>query len=327
MVNDLIPNEYNAIVYQRHAGRALSKDEFFKDIIARVKKEIARFNMFKSKDNILVAVSGGKDSYVLLDVLLRIHEPHNLATVTVDEGIRGYSRNEQIAWVKELSNIHGFETYIISMKDYIGYSLSELVELADRKGLKISPCTYCGIIRRRAMNQLARELGFKRVVTAHTLDDEAQTALMNILRGDLLRLVQSHPKGPLLSRLFVRRVKPLRKIYEIEVTTYAYLKGFGFQETECPFITSRPTLRARLRKYLYAIESKNSGVLLRFLESVDELVKHLIPEYASLPELPRCPRCGEPMAYGREYCKLCELLEKLGIGTVPNLKQALKYDN
>ena len=63
------------------------------------------------------------------------------------------------------------------------------------------------------------------------------------------------------------------------------------------------------------------GSLLRFLERVDELVYHLIPKYKSLPELPRCIRCGEPTAYNRKYCKLCELLTELGINEIPVLKR------
>ena len=310
-----------AVVFQRHTGRALCRECFINDVVSRVRNEVNRFSMFGAKDNVLVGVSGGKDSYVLVDVLFKIHDPGRMGFVLIEEGIPDYGRLEQAGWVKELAKDSGVDLYVISFKEYVGYSLKELVDLSRRRGLKVSPCTYCGITRRRIMNQLARELGFRRVLTAHTLDDEAQTVLMNILRGDLLRLVQGHPAGPLLSPLFVRRVKPLRKVYEVEVATYAYLKGFVFQERECPYIQEMPSLRAQLRKYLYRLEMEAPGSLLRFLERVDELVHGLIPKYSSLPELPRCVRCGEPTAYGRKYCKLCELLMELGINKVPGLRE------
>lgn len=308
-----------AVVLQRHTGRALCKECFIEDVIARVRNEVSKYKMFTERDSLLLALSGGKDGFVLLDVLLKIHDPRHLGIITVVEGIRGYDRREQVSWVRDIAREYGIEHYMIPIKDYVGHDLSELVTLAEEKGVRVSPCTFCGIIRRRVMNSLARELGYDRVVTGHTLDDEAQTALMNILRGDVLRLVQSHPAGPVLSRRFVRRVKPLRKIYEVEIAAYSYLKGFKFQELECPYITQMPTLRAWLRQHLYKLEWRSPGSLLRFLTIVDDLVKKLIPEYSSLPELPRCVRCGEPTAYGRKYCKLCELLLALGVEEVPRL--------
>ncbi len=289
------------------------------DVRYRVLSEVRKYRMFGSEDSVLIGVSGGKDSYVLLDVMLSFHSPSKLGAVTVVEGIPNYDRREHVGWVKALSKEYGFDHFIVSFKDYVGHGLGELVELSRAVGLSISPCTYCGMLRRRIMNDLARELGFGKVAIAHTLDDEVQTALLNILRGDLLRLVQTHPAGPSLSSLFVKRIKPLRKIYEVEVAIYAYLKGFNFQEKECPYITSYPTLRAWLRKKLYALERREPGTMLRFLELIDALVKELIPEYQELPELPRCVRCGQPTAYGRNICKLCELLEKIGVDTVPSL--------
>ena len=308
-----------AVVFQRHTGRALCRECFINDITSRVREEVSRFKMFGLKDDVLVGVSGGKDSYVLVDVMLKIHEPSKMAFLIIEEGIPEYGRLAQAGWARKLAKGLGIDLYVVKFKDYVGYTLKELVDLSRERDLKVSPCTYCGIIRRRVMNQLARELGFKKVLTAHTLDDEAQTALMNILRGDLLRLVEGHPAGPLLSPLFVRRVKPLRKVYEVEVATYAYLTGFKFQDRECPFIQEMPSLRAQLRKHLYKLEAEVPGSLLRFLKRVDKLVYNLIPQYSTLPELPRCVRCGEPTAYGRKYCKICELLMKLGIDKVPGL--------
>lgn len=308
-----------AVIFQRHTGRALCRKCFMNDIVSRVKNEVERFRMFGPRDNVLLGVSGGKDSYVLVDVMLKIHDPLKMGFVVVEEGIPKYGRLEQAGWVRRLAEELGIDLYVMSFKEYLGYTLGELVDISRGKGLRISPCTYCGITRRRIMNQLARELGFKRVLTAHTLDDEAQTALMNILRGDTLRLVQGHPAGPLLSPLFVRRVKPLRKVYEVEIAAYAYLKGFKFQERECPYIKEMPSFRAQLRRHLYRLEMEAPGSLLRFLEGVDELVYNLIPQYSSLPELPRCERCGEPTAYGRKLCKLCELLLELGIDRIPEL--------
>lgn len=303
----------DAVVVQRHTGRAFCRECFLRDVVARVKNEIEKFSMFSSNDRLMVAASGGKDSYVLLDVILRLHDPSRVGVVTIVEGIEGYNRAEDVEKVRRLANASGVEVLVLSLKDYVGHTLTELVDLGVRRGVNVSPCTFCGILRRKAVNEVARELGFSRVLTAHNLDDEAQTIVLNVLRGDLFRLVQAMPNGPILSKLFVRKVKPMRKVYEEEVAMYAHLIGYEFQRTDCPYLRYHPSLRARVREYLYRIERERPGALLRLIERVDELMSAYVDKYRSYSELPRCTICGEPTAYGRNYCMACELLTSVGI--------------
>jgi uncharacterized protein (TIGR00269 family) len=298
---------------QKHTGRILCKECFIKDIIDRIRNEVKRHSMFNDKHRLLLAISGGKDSFVLLDAITQFHDINRIGVVTIIEGIPGYNRREDVEWVIEKTKELGIDLILTTIKDHIGYTLEELVNITLEKGKKISPCTYCGILRRRIINKYAREHGFDRVLTAHNLDDEAQTALINVLRGDLARLAQTHPSGLTLSKLFVKKVKPLRKIYEWETATYAYIKGFKFQMTDCPYIRYLPTLRARIRKLLYDIENEKPGTMIRFMNMMDEFIKNLIPTFIGFPELPRCEKCGEATAFGRKYCKLCELLTDIGI--------------
>ncbi|PUA33553.1 MAG: TIGR00269 family protein [Zestosphaera tikiterensis] len=302
-----------ATVYQRHTGMALCRDCFMEDIIKRVSNEVKRFDMFNERHKLMLAVSGGKDSYVLLDVILKLHDPSRVGVVSIVEGIEGYNRAEDLVRVKGLASKHGVDVVVISLKDYVGLSLSEIVSMSREKSINVSPCTYCGVLRRKAINEVARDLGYDRVLTAHNLDDEVQTALLNVLRGDLFRLVQLHPKGPLLSSLFVRKVKPLRKIYEEEIAVYAHIIGYEFQTTDCPYLRFQPSLRARLREYLYRLERKNPGTMLKFLNTLDEFLEKYLSKYVSYPELPKCLNCGEATAYGRKYCMACELLMNLGV--------------
>lgn len=283
------------------------------DVELRVLNEARKYDMFRPNDRLLLAVSGGKDSFVLFDIISRIHESSRLGVITVSEGIEGYSREEDISWILSRSKEFSIDCIKTSFKDVVGYDLKDLVSMSVKSDLNVSPCTFCGMIRRRIVNKYARELGYDKVVTAHNLDDESQTAFINLLRGDLNRLLQSHPRGPRLSELFVRRVKPLRKVYEWECALYAYLNGFKFQEVECPYIVSRPTLRAKVREYLYRLEAVRPGTLLRFLNFVDELMINYIGNVNTLPHLPTCKVCGEPTAYDRSTCKTCELLSKVGV--------------
>lgn len=272
-----------------------------------------KFRMFERGDRVALALSGGKDSFVLLDVMHVLHDPSKLVGISVVEGIPGYNRSEDVDRLRKYALERGVDLVVTSIEELTGYTLSEIVERAARAGLRVSPCTFCGTLRRRAINCMARQLGVDKVATAHNLDDEAQTALMNILRGDLVRLFRQHPLSPSFSELFVRRVKPLRRVYEWENAMYALLKGFRFQEVECPYITSRPTMRAKVREWAYELEERSPGALLRIMDLVDRLAEALKDELRGLPRLPTCGRCGEPTAHGRSVCKVCELLESAGI--------------
>ncbi len=303
-----------AIFLQRHTGRALCLECLRKDLVDRVITEIARNNMFDKGDRLLLALSGGKDSYVLLDIIARIHDPKLLGVITIIEGIPRYNRVSNISWIIEKTRKLGIKLHIVPFKSYVGYTLEELVLRARELGINISPCTFCGILRRRIMNHYALMYGYDCILTAHNLDDEVQTILADLMRGDLARFIQLHPLSKPLSKYFVKRVKPLRRVYEYEITAYAYAIGFEFQEVDCPYITHAPTLRAKLREYLHEIEGRNPGTLLRFLDWYDKTVETLLKNKALTylaKELPLCPLCGSPMAFGRRYCMLCELLRKL----------------
>ena len=301
-----------AVVYQKHTGRKLCRECFFKDIRERVEFEVKRWNMIKPGETLLLGLSGGKDSWVLLDTLVHIHNPSKIIAVTIIEGIPGYNRREYAERVRRKALEYGIDHVMTSIKEYTGYTLSEIVDRALEKKLRISPCTFCGISRRRILNFYARMYGADKTVTAHNLDDESQSAFINLLRGDWESLLRQHPLSSPASPLIVPRVKPLRKIYEWETATYAYLGGFPLQETECAYINLMPTLRARVRRALYVLEEMRPGTLLRFMETLDALLKDDASKLKPV-QLPRCERCGEPTSHGRRLCKLCELLEKVGI--------------
>lgn len=248
-----------------------------------------------------------------MSVLAEIHDPSKIVAVTVIEGIEGGYHVEEARRLNRYARRYGVDHIIVSFKEYYGVTLAELVAKSRRKGLGIRPCTFCGVLRRRILNMLAKQARMDRVVTSHNLDDEVQTAIMNISRGDIVGLARQHPIANLeAGKEFIPRVKPLRKIYEWETTVYALKSGYPIPETECPYLKLDPTLRLSIRLKLYEIEWANPGTLLKLLETLDLIVEPLARKYA-LKHLPLCKRCGEPTSPGRKICKACELLEKAGI--------------
>jgi len=302
-------------VYSRaYSGEKLCAKCFTKSIENKVKATIARYKMLEPDDRIAVAVSGGKDSITLLHILAKFEKlfpKASLCAVTVDEGIRGY-RDEAIKFAVENCQKLGVEHVTTSFKDLFGIQLDELVNLLNDKGRSIggilSPCAYCGVLRRRALNVAARQMKADRLALAHNLDDEVQTILLNIMHGDAPRIArvrpvlrESHPK-------FVPRVKPLAEIPEKEIAFFAYKKKIEFQNVPCPYAPT--AMRNDIRLMINRLEEKHAGTKFTILRSIERIRPALEATEKSIM-LRTCKLCGEPTT--SEVCKPCEMLRELGI--------------
>jgi uncharacterized protein (TIGR00269 family) len=245
-----------AAVHMRYSDRRLCAPHFTEDIERRVSEAIARHRMVMPGDRIAVGLSGGKDSVALLHLLHRLvpaDQGVRLVAVTVDEGISGY-REETIEAAKAITASLGVEHHIVSFEELFGMTLDAAMQGGGERG-----CTICGIQRREALEIVARRLGATKVATGHNLDDEAQSYLMNWLRGDSTRLVrdaraEANPD-------FLPRIKPLQDIPEREVTLYDVIVGLYSPLPECPYASA--ALRSEVREMLNTLEYRYPGTLHR----------------------------------------------------------------
>jgi uncharacterized protein (TIGR00269 family) len=299
-------NTREAFFHRPYSGETLCKKCFSQSIEAKVRQTITRYQMLKFDDHLAVAVSGGKDSLSLLYILAKIkkYRPKTtLTAVTVDEGIKGY-RDEALdiaaSTCKKLEVPH----HIVSFKDLYGYSLDEIVQTARERGqTKLTACAYCGVLRRRAINVGARQVKADKIATGHTLDDETQTVLMNILRGDIARLAKEKPVTSEVHPLFVQKIKPFCEIPEKESALYAYVKKIDFQDTPCPYATE--AFRNDIRGMLNRMEEKHTGTKFTVSRAIEKL-RPAIEETAKKENFKICTECGEPSAL--DLCKTCEML-------------------
>ena len=142
--------------------------------------------MLSYSDHVAVAVSGGKDSITLLEILAKMERKYPRATlvaVTVDEGIKGY-RDEALEITASTCKKLRIQQHVVSFKKLYGYTLDEIVDKIREQKNELTPCAFCGVLRRKAMNTAALEVNADKIATGHTLDDEVQTSLMNIFHGD-----------------------------------------------------------------------------------------------------------------------------------------------
>jgi len=297
-----------AVYYRPYSGEHLCKGHFMDSIEQKVVHTISKHKMLQETDKIGVGLSGGKDSTTLLHILNKIEQnfpESSLIAITIDEGIEGY-REEGLKLSIQTASELGIEHIISSFKELFGYTLDEIVKIAAEKTDNAhTPCFYCGILRRRGLNQIARELKLDKLAIGHNLDDEAQTILMNIFRSDISRLGRTNSDIDQTHVLFVPRIKPLREIPEREITAYAFFLNLNFYISTCPY--SIGVLRGDLEQMLNEMEQKRPGTKHSVLRSGDK-IKQLIQ---IKQELHTCPICHEPAT--EKICKFCQISQELDL--------------
>jgi len=300
----------DAVITIRYMNRNFCQSHFIKMFESRVKRTIRQYKMLKKNDKIAVALSGGKDSTVLLHMMYKMSKlmPIKLFAITIDEGIEGY-RNKTLEIAKRECQKLNVPLTIVDFKKEFQTSLDDFL----KKKQDQRACSYCGVMRRYLLNKYARILGADKIAVGHNADDIAQTVLMNIMRNEPERLGRFGPEGGVVEdSLFVKRIKPLFTIPEREVAAYAILKGIEIEFVECPY--AQTAFRQHIRKVLNELEEKYPGTKQRIIRSFIEQNKLMLDgikyrlEKRKEKNIEKCQICGEPSA--GKICTLCMILER-----------------
>jgi len=286
-----------SVFFRGYSGERLCKDCFIKSIIERVQRSINIYEMLEHSSKIAIGVSGGKDSLTLLHVLKIIEDNTHgseIVAITIDEGIKGY-REEALKIVKKNTRLLDLEWVHISFKKLFGISMDEIAAKTTRS---LGSCSYCGVLRRRALNTAAKSIGADRLATGHTLDDMAQSAILNLIRGDLSKMHSLLPGG-INQDGFVRRIKPLCEVPERETALFAYLSGFEFQSMSCPY--AEEAIRNDARAWLNDMEEKRPGIMFTTFRTALKMMPQL-----KSTNLKACEFCGEPTA--GSSCRVCQMV-------------------
>ncbi len=300
-----------AVYFQRYTGLRLCRRCFNRYFVGKVKKTIMKYRMIRSGESIGLAVSGGKDSMVMLHVVSRIASKIKDCSVTVlvvDEGIRGF-RGESIKFVVEACKSLDVPYVIGSFKKFFGVTMDEIVEMRlkiSERRLRRRPCTYCGVLRRKVLNRIALDTGVDKIAVASNLDDEIQAFLMNVTRGDYARILRLKPVHE-QTEGFVPRIKPFRECLEEEIAIFAFLNGIRHHYGDCPYLIE--AYRRDIRNFLNYMDAKRPGIKFSILSSLDRLREMLEKVY--VPTLGTCKICGTPSS--SEICAACKVLKELGL--------------
>jgi uncharacterized protein (TIGR00269 family) len=290
---------------QHHMG--LCREHFLEWIPEQTERFIKKYGMFKHSEKILVAVSGGKDSLSLWDILRRLgYQADGLyISLGIDGGIAYSSESHRLT--EAYAAQHGLKLHVVDVKQETGASIPEIAVKTHRGQEK--PCSACGLVKRHEMNRTARDLGYDVLATGHNLDDEAAVLFGNTLiwAGEyLLRQGPVLPGSPGLAR----KVKPLCRFYEREMTAYAMLSGIEYIYEECPYSVGSTSIY--YKEMLNRLENDRPGAKLSFyLSFLEAREKGLFaPGEQVRAELHPCPGCGQPTS-APGLCSYCRMVDKV----------------
>jgi len=302
-----------AVVNMRQHKLALCKDHYLEWIPEQTERFIEKYKMFIREEKVLVAVSGGKDSLSLWDILQRLgYQADGLyICLGIDDqrsplmGGLSYSSESQ-RLIEKFANERGLKLHILDVQKEYGATIPQLNRKSHRGRSK--PCSVCGLVKRHVMNRIARDFGYDVLATGHNLDDEAAVLFGNTLTWAGEFMLRQGPVLPGTPGL-ARKVKPLCRIYERDMLAYALLRGIEYIYEECPFSIGSTSIF--YKQLLNKLESDHPGAKQSFYLSFLEARKSgLFAEREKIQaELHPCFNCGQPTS-APGLCSFCRLMSQ-----------------
>ncbi|MCC5951247.1 MAG: adenine nucleotide alpha hydrolase family protein [Acidimicrobiia bacterium] len=294
-----------AVIELRRHNAGFCPEHFLRFCRDQVAKAIAEFDMFTPEDRVLVAVSGGKDSLALWDILTELG--YQADGFYLGLGIGEYSERSASA-SRAFAEQRGLTLVERSLPDEFGFDVP-----GGAKAAKRAPCSACGMSKRHVFDETAIAGGYDVLATGHNLDDEAAVLFGNVLHWHTEYLARQQPV--LAARPgFPRKVKPLVRLGEREMAAWCVLRSIDYIVEECPMAAGNRHLA--YKEALNEVEERSPGSKFDFyhgfLRRAAEGFRH--SEQVDDVDLQPCSTCGAPTP--GEVCAFCRLVERAG-GSVP----------
>ena len=288
-----------AVIELRRHRAAFCRDCFLHHCREQVRRAISSHSMMRHSERVLVAISGGKDSLALWDILLDLG--YNADGVYLGLGIGDYSDTSRVH-AEKYANDRGATLKVIDLPDDHGFSVPDAARATKRV-----PCSACGLSKRHLLNQAALDGGYDVLATGHNLDDEAAVLFGNVMQWHVGYLARQRPMLP-ETEGFARRVKPLIRLSERESAAYCVLKAIDYIVDECPMAAGNRHLR--YKETLNEIEERTPGAKAAFyFQFLDQMLPVLDDvAKAEREQVGTCTRCGAPSS--AEVCAFCKLVER-----------------
>jgi uncharacterized protein (TIGR00269 family) len=271
---------------------------------------ISKYQMLQRTDRIAVAYSGGKDSTVLLALLVEIQQrfpKSEIIAITLEEGSKQDKARQDVlqAVTKKLKVEHVTSSY----QDLFSLTLDEVATRAQAMRSPLSPCAYCGTLRRQGLNLFARKIQADKLALGHNLDDEVQSMLMNLIRGDLPRLARIRPYLRGVKGWLVPRIKPLYHLLESDIATMSQILNYPIYHPPCPY--KETSLRSEIREWLNGFETQHPGSKYNLHATLMKIIEGLQTDEQDPYQ--KCQVCGEITS--QHTCAVCLHREMLGFSS------------
>jgi len=300
------------VINMRQHKLALCGPHFVEWVRQQTGRFIEKYRMFTRDERVLVAVSGGKDSLALWDILLALgYQADGLYIDLGIDGGLGYS-SQSLACTQDFMAQHGGDLtlHVVSVADDYGATIPAAARMSQRGRGK--PCSLCGLTKRHIMNRVARDYGYDVLATGHNLDDEVAVLFGNTMQWSVEYLARQGPVLPPSHPGLARKVKPLFRFYEREMAAYAIVRGIEYVYDECPHAAGASTIR--YKELLNQLEADSPGIKLQFyLRFLQAREQHgLFEAVRQQVELFTCPSCGQPTTNDGE-CSTCRTWDRIRV--------------
>jgi len=314
-----------AVMHAAYSGSHLCEPHFLESVERRVRHRVREDGLLSrdatpaDPETWVIGLSGGKDSVVLAQILQETFAEDRrveMVALTIHEGIEGY-RDESLAACEELIADLDLRHEVVGYAEEFGVEMDDVVE---DDPMDMAACAYCGVFRRDLLADYAGDFGADKLLTGHNLDDEAETALMNVFEGNVEQMARHYDAslgpfesdGPLPARSepegMIPRAKPLRDVPEKEVALYAQLRDLPAHVAECPHASE--SFRAEIQSHLLDLEEAHPGTRHSIMAGYEEMASLAAERYGGDEEAyDTCESCGAPTAGDR--CRTCTLLDAL----------------
>jgi tRNA 2-thiocytidine biosynthesis protein TtcA len=239
-------------------------------IVAKIGAAVADYGLISDGDRIMVCISGGKDSYALLDALLLLRRKapvhYELVAVNVDQGWPGYQTD---AIANHLVS-RGVEHRMVR-----AHEIADIVERVLRpEETGATPCSLCSRLRRGVLYGLAKELGATKIALGHHLDDLAETLMLNLFFSGSLRSMPPKLTSDDGKNVVIR---PMAFVEERDLTAYAEERRYPVVRCSCPTCGLPDQQRQVVKRMLSSLEAEHPGLKTQMLAAMKNVkTQHLL---------------------------------------------------
>ncbi|REE20992.1 tRNA s(2)C-32 sulfurtransferase [Paraburkholderia sp. BL27I4N3] len=256
---------------RREQKEAYENNKLFKRLARQVGEAIVDFNMIENGDKVMVCLSGGKDSYAMLEILMRLREraPINfdIVAVNLDQKQPGFPEHVLPEYLKQLDipfHIENQDTYSI---------VKRLVPEGK------TTCSLCSRLRRGILYRVAGELGATKIALGHHRDDILQTLLLNMFYGGKLKGMPPKLQSDDGKNIVIR---PLAYVKETDLEKYAELREFPI--IPCNLCGSQPNLkRAEMKALVRDWEKRFPGRIENMFNALSNVVPSHLMDHKLFP--------------------------------------------